>query len=154
MRQASYKYRYNGVRLRSQTDRAAEKRRRGNRRLLTLVLMTNHNSGNVANDLVAELRRVQEIRDADQVAGRIRTELITLKDSIGQMLWSSKIRDQNRRGWDATRYRPLQASCSISRRGVEGPDTPGCFVTIGPDEFILSNTQVLRQPGTMMPTIP
>lgn len=124
--------------------RTMEKMYRAYRRAMILILMAKRNTGNFQADLTAALAAVP-----DEVTGesehRVKAELIDLNQSVIMMKAGGQVNNIDWTGWDGTKRRPLLAGCAIGRRGSQGPGTLGCFVTIGPDVFILSNRHVLEQ---------
>lgn len=134
------------TRARMKLARTTEKQQRQFRRALILIFMANYNSGNVRMDLRQALL-VLPVNVTGVAEQRVKAELINLNSNIIMMKAGGQVLDINWAGWDQAKRRPLLAGCSIGRRGALGPGTLGCFVTIGPDVFILSNRHVLRQEG-------
>lgn len=136
----------NATKTRMRADRAQEAAHRAYRRAMIMVLMAKRNSGVVATDLHAALAAVPAVVTGE-AEHRVKAELINLNTSVLMMKAGGQVTDINWGGWDGTTQRPLLAGCAIGRRGAQGPGTLGCFVTIGPDVFILSNRHVIRQAG-------
>lgn len=125
--------------------KANEKIMRMYRRALILILMAKHNSGVVANDLIAAQAALAGNMTGDQAQTRCVNELPNIQAAILKMHATARA-DLNWAGWDGRKQRPMLAGCAIGRRGANGPGTLGCFLTDGTGAiYILSNRHVLYQ---------